>query len=114
VFTLYVRLILISFLDKSKEKSLSSDPKTPTTLRVVTDKLSKRVPLLKLPIAFSEEKTSTMSWNDQVAAKKGSNIVSGAENVPKSTQILQVPMLELLNIIHGSAESSSLLGNQIL
>ena len=93
---------------------MSSDPKTPTTPRIVTGKLSKRVPLLKLSIAFPEEKTSTMSWDDQIAAEKGSNIVSGAENVPKSIQILQVPMLGLLNMIHGSAESSSLLGNQSL
>jgi len=109
-----VRLILISFLDESEEKSLSSNSKTPTTPRVVTGKLSKRVPLLKLPIAFPEEKTSIMSWDNQVAAEKGSNIVFGAENVPKSTQILQVPMLGPLNMIHGSAESSSLLGNQSL
>jgi len=39
-------------------------------------------------------------------------MVSGAENVPKSTQLLQAPMLGPLNMIHGSSESSSLLGNQ--
>ena len=39
-------------------------------------------------------------------------MVSEAENAPKSTQVLQAPMLGPLNIIHGSAESSSHLGNQ--
>ena len=53
-----------------------------------------------------------MSWDDHVAAEEGSNMVSGAENTPKSVQVSQVPMLGPLNMIHGSAESSSLLGNQ--
>ena len=39
-------------------------------------------------------------------------MVSGAENVPKSAQLPQAPMLGPLNMIHGSAESSSHLGNQ--
>ena len=91
---------------------MGSDLKTPTAPRVVIGKLSKRVPPLKLPIAFPEGKTSTMSWNDQVAAEEGSNGVSRAENVPKSDQMLQAPMLKLLNMIHGSAELSSHLGNQ--
>ena len=38
---------------------------------------------LKLPAAFPEGKPSTMSWDDQVAAEEGNNMVSGAENVPK-------------------------------
>ena len=53
-----------------------------------------------------------MSWNDQVAAEEGNNMVSRAEYVPKSTQLPQAPMLGPLNMIHGSAESSSHLGNQ--
>jgi len=39
-------------------------------------------------------------------------MVSGAENAPKSTQMLQAPILGPLNMTHGSAESSSHLGNQ--
>jgi len=39
-------------------------------------------------------------------------MVSEAENVPKNTQMPQAPMLGPLNMIHGSAESSSHLGNQ--
>ena len=98
---------------ESEEESVGSDPKTSTAPRVITDKLSfKKLPLLKLPTAFSEGKASTMSWDDQVAAEKGNNMVSGAENVPKSTQLPQAPMLGPLNMIHGSAESSSHLGNQ--
>ena len=92
---------------------MGSDPKMLTTPRVITDKLSfKKLPPLKLPAAFPEEKASTMSWDDQVAAEEGNNMVSGAEYVPKSTQLPQASILELLNMIHRSAESSSLLGNQ--
>ena len=39
-------------------------------------------------------------------------MVSGAENAPKSTQMPQAPILGPLNMTHGSAESSSHLGNQ--
>jgi len=39
-------------------------------------------------------------------------MVSRAENAPKSIQVPQAPMLGPLNMIHGSAESSSHLGNQ--
>ena len=53
-----------------------------------------------------------MSWNNQVAAEEGNNIVSGAENAPKSAQVHQAPMLGPLNMIHGSAELSFHLGNQ--
>ena len=92
---------------------MSSDPKTPTAPKVTTGKLSfKKLPPLKLPAAFPEGKASTMSWDDQVAAKEGNNMVSGAENVPKSTQLPQAPMFGPLNMIHGSAESSSHLENQ--
>ena len=53
--------------------------------RVITGKLSfKKLPPLKLPAAFPEGKASTMSWDNQVAAKEGNNMVSGAENLPKS------------------------------
>ena len=92
---------------------MGSDPKTPTAPRVTTGKLSfKKLPPLKLPAAFPEGKASTMSWDDQVAAEEGNNMVFGAENAPKSAQVHQAPMLGPLNMIHGSAESSSHLGNQ--
>ena len=64
---------------------MDSDPKTPTTPRLITSKLSfKKLPPLKLPAAFPEGKAYTMSWDNQVAAEEGSNLGSGAENVPKS------------------------------
>ena len=67
---------------------MGSNPKTSTAPRVITDKLSfKKLPFLKLPTVFPEEKASTMSWDDQIAAEEGNNMVSGAENVPKSTQL---------------------------
>ena len=98
---------------ESEEESVGSDPKMPTAPRVITGKLSfKKLPPLKLPAAFPEGKASTMSWDNKVAAEEGNNMVSRAENVPKSTQLPQAPMLGPLNMIHGSAESSSHFGNQ--
>jgi len=48
---------------------------------------SKNVPSLKLPATFSasvsEEKASTMSWNDQASAEKSRNLVSKAKNILK-------------------------------
>ena len=67
---------------------MGSNPKTPTAPRVITGKLSfKKLSSLKLPAAFPEEKAYTMSWDDQVAAEEGNNMVSEAENIPKSTQL---------------------------
>ena len=92
---------------------MGSGSKTPTALKVITGKLSfKKLPPLKLPAAFPEGKVSTMSWNNQVAAEEGNNMVSGAENTPKSTQLPQTSILGPLNMIHGLTESSSLLENQ--
>ena len=92
---------------------MGSDSKMPTAPKIITGKLSfKKLSPLKLPAAFPEGKASTMSWNDQVAAEESSSLVSRAENVPKSAQVLKAPMFGLLNMIHGSAESSSHLGNQ--
>ena len=92
---------------------MGSDPKTPTAPRVITGKLSfKKLPPLKLPAAFPEGKASTMSWDDQVAAEEGNNMVSRAENAPKGAQLLQASILGPLNMIHRSAESSSYLGIQ--
>ena len=50
---------------------MGSDSKISTTPRVITSKLfSKRLPSLKISAAFSDENTSTVSWDNQVAAEK--------------------------------------------
>jgi len=59
----------------------------PTAPRVTTDKLSsKRWPSLKLPATFPtlipEGKASTMSWNDQISAEEGRDLVFGPETAP--------------------------------
>jgi len=74
---------------ESEEESVGSDPKTSTAPRVTTGKLSfKKLPSLKLPAAFPalipEGKVSTMSWDDQVAAEKGRDLVSGPETAPQA------------------------------
>ena len=67
---------------------MRSDPKTSTVSRIIIGKLSfKKPPPLKLPAAVPEGKASTMSWDNQVAAEEGNNIVSGTEYVPKSAQV---------------------------
>ena len=96
---------------------MGSDPRTPTAPRVTTGKLSsKRLPSLKLPAVFPtlipEGKASTMSWDDQVSAEKGRDLVFGLETAPQTTQRPQTPMLRPLNIIHGSAESAPQLGRE--
>ena len=78
---------------------------------MITDKLSsKKLPSLKLPAAFPtlipEGKASTMSWNDQVSAEKGRDLVFGPETAS------QALILGSLNIIHGSAESAPQLGRE--
>ena len=92
---------------------MGSDPKTPTAPRVTTGKLSfKKLPSLKLPAAFPEGKTSTMSWNDQVSAEEGRCLVFGLETAPQAAQRPQAPMLGPFNMIHGSAESAPQLGRE--
>jgi len=62
---------------------VGSDSKTPTALRVITSKLSsKKVPSLKLLAAFPDGKASIMSWNDQMSAEKGRDLVFGLEIAP--------------------------------
>ena len=102
---------------ESEEESMGSDPRTPTAPRVTTDNLSsKRLPSLKLPAAFSalipEGKASIMSWDDQVSAEEGRNLVFGLETAPQATQRPQAPMLGPFNMIHGSAESAPQLGRE--
>ena len=96
---------------------MGSDPRTPTAPRVTTDNLSsKRLPSLKLSAAFSalipEGKASIMSWDDQVSAEEGRNLVFGLETAPQATQRPQAPMLGPFNMIHGSAESAPQLGRE--
>ena len=69
---------------------MDSDPRTPTAPRVTTGKLSfKRLPSLKLPAAFPtlipKEKASTMSWDDQISAEEGRNLVFGPETASQAT-----------------------------
>ena len=96
---------------ESEEKSVGSDPKTPTVSRVTTGKLSfKRLPSLKILAAFPapipEGKAFTMSWDDQVSAEEGRDLVFGLETAFQATQRPQAPMLGPFNMIHGLAESA--------
>ena len=84
---------------------------------MTTGKLSfKRLPSLKLPVAFPalipEGKTSTMSWDDQVSAKEGRDLVFRLETALQATQRPQAPMFGPFNMIHGSAESAPQLGRE--
>ena len=65
---------------------MGSDSRMPTVPRVTTGKLSfKKLPFLKLPATFPalipEGKVSTMSWDDQVSAEEGRDLVFGLEIV---------------------------------
>ena len=60
---------------------MGSDLGMSTVPSVTTGRLSsKKVPFLKFPVAFpasiSGGKASTMSWDDQVSAEQGRNLVS--------------------------------------
>ena len=68
---------------------MGSDHRMPTAPRVTTGKLSfKRLLSLKLPAAFPapspEGKAPTMSWDDQVSAEEGRNLVFGPETAPQA------------------------------
>ena len=96
---------------------MGSDSKMPTAPRVTTSKLfSKRLSFLKLPATFPtlipEEKASTMSWDNQVSAEEGRDLVFGPETAPQAAQRPQAPMLRPFNMIHGSAESAPQLGRE--
>jgi len=69
------------------------------------------LPSLKLLAAFpaliSKGKASTISWNNQVSAEEGWNLVFGLEMALQVTQRPQAPMFGLLNIIYRSAELAS-------
>jgi len=51
-----------------------------------------------------------MSWDDQMPAEEGRNLVFKLEIVFQVTQRLQALILGLFNMIYGSAESVSQLG----
>ena len=102
---------------ESEEESMGSDPRMPTAPRMTIGKLSsKRLPSLKLPAAFPalipEGRASTMSWDDQVSAEEGRDLVFGPETAPQAIQRPQAPMLGPFNMIHGSAESAPQLGRE--
>ena len=74
--------------------------------------MSKRLPSLKLSAAFStlipEGKASTMSWDDQVSAEEGKNLVFGLETA------LQALMLGPFNMIQGLTELAPQLGRDVM
>ena len=74
--------------------------------------MSKRLSSLKLSAAFStlipEGKASTMSWDDQVSAEEGKNLVFGLETA------LQALMLGPFNMIHGLTELAPQLGRDVM
>ena len=86
---------------------MGSDPKMPTAPRMTIGKLSAAFPAL-----IPKGKASTMSWNDQVFAEEGRNLVFGPEIASQVTQRPQALMLGPLNMIHGSAESAPQLGRR--
>ena len=53
-----------------------------------------------------------MSWNDQVSAEEGRDLVFGPETAPQAAQRPQAPMLGPFNMTHGSAESAPQLGRE--
>jgi len=60
------KALALSFLEKSEEEDMSSNPKMPTASGITIDRLfSKKISFIKLPVAFSasipEEKAYTMS-----------------------------------------------------
>jgi len=71
---------------KSEEEEVSPGPRTPTTFRIITGKLSHRIASFQLPAAPSpsapEKRTYFMSWDDQVSAKESRGLVSGMIYAP--------------------------------
>ena len=53
-----------------------------------------------------------MSWDNQVSAEEGRNLVSGLETAPQAAQRPQAPMLGPFNMIYGSTESAPQLGRE--
>jgi len=94
--------------EESEEEEVSSGPRIPTVSRIIIGKLSYRIAPLQLPAAPSpsapEERTHSMSWNDQVSTEESRGLAS------RVTSALQAPLLTSL-IPHGpnygTAESSS-------
>jgi len=73
--------------EESEEEEVSPGPRTPTASRIITDKLSHRIAPLQLPAAPSpsapEERTHSMSWDDQVSAEESRELVSGVISTPR-------------------------------
>ena len=94
--------------EESEEEEVSPGPRTPTTSRIITGKLSHRIAPLQLPAASSpsapEGRTYSMSWDDQVSAEESRGLASGvicAPQAPLSTSLMPH------GPNHGTAESSS-------
>jgi len=72
--------------EESKEEEVSSSPRTPTTSRIITGKLSHRIAPLQLPAAPSpsapERRTYSISWDNQVSAEKSRGLASGVICAP--------------------------------
>ena len=72
--------------EESEEEEVSPGSRTPTASRIITGKLSHRIASLQLPAAPSpsapEGRTHSMSWDDQVFAKKSRGLASGVTSAP--------------------------------
>ena len=94
--------------EESEEKEVSPGPRTPTTSRIITGKLSHRITPLQFSAAPSpsapEGRTHSMSWDDQISAEESRGLASGvicAPQAPLSTSLMPY------GPNHGTAESSS-------
>jgi len=74
--------------EESEEEEVSPGPRTPTASRIITGKLSHRIAPLQLPAAPSpsapEERTHSMSWDDQVSAEENRGLASGVICAPQA------------------------------
>ena len=73
--------------EESEEEEVSPGPRIPTASRIIIDKLSYKIVPLQLPAAPSpstpEERTHSMSWDDQVSAEKSRGLASGVTSAPR-------------------------------
>jgi len=71
--------------EESEEEEVSPGPRTSTASRIITGKLSHRIVSLQLsaaPSSAPEERTHSMSWDDQVSAEESRGLTSGVVYVP--------------------------------
>ena len=81
--------------EESEEEKVSPGPRIPTASRIITSKLSHRIAPLQLPATPSpsapEERTHSMSWDNQVSAEESRSLASGvicAPQAPLSTSLM--------------------------